>query len=215
MTQEHFLFIPTVFFLGFFLGGIVSSSRDNLNSKGADKKTSFYALGLSFFIFISVFIATHVLPLFGGSKSISIVTNGKPLFDQRPVLTSIEFYNRLSDYGELGREMYKRFTYGVDLFFPLTFLGFLILLNQFIAEKANFSKAIRKKIFMLPIAWFLFDMIENSILFFLINQFPVRYEFLSANLGFITYGKFCLLFISITLPIIGSFIYKIRKPSSA
>lgn len=221
MTPEHILFIPTVFFLGFFLGGIVSQINKNSNSINTSKRnlsekevksifTSIYPLGFSFFILISIFIATHVLPFFGGAKALSIISNGKPLFDQRPVFTNLEFYHRLNYFGEAGREMYQRFTYTVDIIFPLALLSFLILLTGFIANRNSFSKKVYFRLLTIPILWFLFDMIENSILFFLIGQFPIQYEFLSANLGIVTYGKFCLLFLSIFLPGVFSIYLRIR-----
>lgn len=213
MTQEHIFFIPTIFFLGFFLGAIVSQRNKSPNFTTESKLnhgekenfstsifTSFYTLGFSFFIFFAIFISTHLLPFFGGSKALSIVSKGKPLFDQRPVFTNLEFYERLNSFGEVGREMYLRFTYTVDILFPLAFLSFLILLILFISKKSLITKRVSLRLLLFPLIWFFLDMLENSILFFLIYQFPIEHDFLSAKLGFVTLGKFCFLLLSLLLP---------------
>lgn len=221
MTQEHIIFIPTVFFLGFFLGGIVSQrniqyrlhnekkeTTDGEEVKESKQVTSAYTLGFSFFIFLSVFITTHILPFFGGAKALSFALNGKPLFDQRPIFSNVEFYQRMNDYGNFGREMYQRFTYSMDVIFPLSFLGFLLVLTKFAFERSSISKIIRNRLMLFPFIWFLSDMIENSILFFLLNQFPIQNEFLSSLLGFVTVAKFGLLLFSIITPITVSILYR-------
>ncbi len=219
MTPEHFLFIPTVFFLGFFFGGMFSQRNRHANESSSENgvielaspATSVYALGISFLTFASIFVATHMLPLFGGAKALHLILQGKHLFDQRPSFTSSEIYQRLNDYGELGRAMYQRFTYSVDVVFPISFLVFLLVLNRFVGERTTLSQLTRRRLMALPAIWFASDMIENAIVFSLIAQFPGRNEFLSGILGFVTIAKFGLLLLSIMVPAIGSVLFRKKK----
>lgn len=213
MTKEHFIFIPTIFFLGFFFGALFSQKKEEDNktqSKNEPNKinTSIYSLGLSFFIFMTAFITTHLLPFFGGAKALHSVLNGNPLFDQRPVFSSSEVYQRLNDIGILGREKYLQFTYTADVIFPLALLGFIFTLTNFILDRSIIPDRIKRILKFIPILWFLTDMLENTILFTLIHQFPEINLLLSGTIGYITVLKFIFLILSILSPLFLSFLWR-------
>ncbi len=58
----------------------------------------------------------------------------------------------------------------------------------------------RKALVALPIVWFGSDMLENTLVFSMISQYPVQNEVLGGILGFVTVAKFSLLLLSIAGP---------------
>lgn len=205
MTPAHLFFIPTVFFLGFFAGGMATSffrraSPVDMESGSVHGQTSAKALLIAFVVFATVFVATHMSPQFGGSKAISVAMHGMPILDQRPSFSSDDVYQRLDAFGMAGRDMYQRFTYSSDVVFPLTLLVFLSLLAKFVAQRSLLSIRWRKALVALPFVWFASDMLENAIVYSLLSQFPVRNDALGGMVGFVTVAKFGLLLLSIAVP---------------
>ncbi len=205
MTPAHVFFIPSVFFLGFLFGGIVASRRAPPATSQGDVKLSSptgRTLLIAFIVFAGIFAATHMSPQFGGAKAISAAVHGMPIFDQRPSFSSSDVYQRLAAFGETGRGMYRRFTYSIDIVFPLSLLVFLSLLARFVEQRIMLNAAMRKVLVVLPFIWFGADMLENAIVFNLISQFPTKNDFLGGIVGVVTVSKFTLLLLSIASPAI-------------
>jgi hypothetical protein len=225
LTHAHFFLIPLIFFLGFFLGGFLSQrnqlrkarAQTQENTPCDDSVTvmsasgSGKALGLSFAILLCVFVATHVFAFFAGSKALSLALNGAPIFDKLPSFSSTEVYDRLIGMGDIGREMYQYFTYTADLLFPLSLLFFLFCLSRYVAERTSLTQALRTVLMLLPFAWFASDMLENTIIFTLIQQFPAKNVLLSGALAWVTVSKFVLLLLSIVTSSLCSVLYRHRK----
>jgi hypothetical protein len=224
MPLEHIVFIPTVFLLGFFLGGVVATRAERSRSRGtredsagrraqdsAGKRTSGWTLLGSFTLVAIAFISTHVLPLFGGPRALGIALSGQRLFDQQPSFSSTEVYARLSAFGAVGRAMYQRFTYTADVIFPLILLMFLVLLARFVGDRTSFGTRSQKALAALPFIWFSFDMMENAMVFVLIAGFTGRHDTLAGALGFVTAAKFGLLLLSIAVPLLSSVLFRRRN----
>ncbi len=157
-------------------------------------------LVIALVVFAVVFAATHVYPQFGGAKAITVATHGMPILDQRPSFSSHDVYLRLEAFGEIGRAMYQRFTYSVDVIFPLSLLAFLVLLSRFAARRISVTGFSRKLFGALPFIWFGTDMLENAMVFTLLAQFPMQNEFLGAIVGLVTVAKFSFLLLAIASP---------------
>lgn len=67
-------------------------------------------------------------------------------------------------------------------------------------ERTSLSRVFRIFLISAPVLWFLSDMIENSVIYFLIAQYPQKNIFLAELLAPITNLKFILLLGSIALP---------------
>lgn len=221
MPVEHIIFIPAVFFLGFFLGGWFVRRIDQRkpaagnelssvsnNPVPTQKGPSGWSLMAALAALISFFIATHLFPLFGGSKAISLVTSGQRLFDQRPSFSDAEVYARLTDFGASGREMYLHFTYTTDVLFPLIFLVFLLLLGRYVSSRVPINNTFRKALWTLPLMWFAADMLENAMVFNLLADYPARNDLLVNGLGVVTVLKFVLLALSIVAPLPCSVLFR-------
>lgn len=207
MTPAHFLFIPALFSLGFLLGGLLAMRRNpSLQTQagsaagGQPVRVSPRLLGAAFLLFVAVFVATHIIPTFGGVKALHHAMGGAPIFDQQPSFSSAEVQQRLAGFGESGRALYQRFTYSVDVIFPLTLLAFLALLARFVVERRSLSAGQALALQMLPPIWFAADMLENSIIYRLLTQFPTEPVGLGNALAWVTVTKFALLLLGIVAP---------------
>ena len=215
MTAGHFFFIPTIFFLGFFIGSTVTNF---LSQKKIEKhrirftpRSGGSLVASTFVVFIIVFTITHMISFSGGAKSLHATLGHKPLFDQHPSGTAGEVYARLDSFGEAGRTAYKQFTFSGDVIFPLSLLVFLIALAYFVRERTSPSAGLRRILIAVPLIWFLSDMLENSIIYYLISQYPRKIVFLADNLVIITILKFALLLASIALPAISYALFRINS----
>lgn len=203
MSSAHLLYIPIVFSLGLLVGTLLSSSSEivikdinvNKNPRGVNAKL----LG-SFLIFFAVFIGTHFFNLPRSSKAVGIALNGAEIFDKKPSFSSEEVYSRIASFPTEGITLYKQFTYTIDILFPITLLAFLLLLSHYVTKRLLMPRQIRGIVLLVPIAWFASDMIENYIIYYLLNALPAKHEELSGMLGYLTITKFTLLLLSITIP---------------
>lgn len=204
MPFSHYFFIPTIFFLGFFIGSAISNflSQKKIGEREikSTPKTKVSLLAATFAVFITFFIITHMIPFSGGAKSLHAVLGHQSLFDQRASSSADEVYDRLESFGEVGRSAYKKFAFSGDVVFPLSLLVFLIALAFFVKERTSLSRVSHQVLISLPIFWFLSDMIENSVIYYLISQYPERNIFLAHQLGSVTNLKFTLLLASIGVP---------------
>lgn len=208
MTIQHIFYIPTIFLLGFVFGTLVnkkeaitSNSIEKSSQKNLFKtKTSKNKLIQTFLIFLLVFIATHMFELPWSSKAISHLIGDLKIFDKRPVFSSAEVYKKLSLFSEEALITYKRFTYTIDIIFPLSLFIFLFTFARFISQRITIPNYIATVLIGLPFFWFAFDLIENAVIFNILSKFPTQSEFLAGSLGFITVIKFGLLLLSIFTP---------------
>lgn len=209
MTLQHIFYIPTVFLLGLLFGSLISErsrrkSTGNLQTHfelpDSGRQISRRILFFTFLIFLGVFVITHLFPIPYGSKTVQNALGGLEIFDKNPSFSSAEVYTRLQSFPFEGLKVYKRFTYTVDIIFPVTFLYFLITLARFVIERISLSPFLGKAIIVLPFIWISLDLLENLIIFKLLSEFPIRNYFLGTILGFVTATKFGLLFLSILVP---------------
>jgi hypothetical protein len=210
MTIHHILYIPTIFILGIASGIIIKERiqgiivKNSMESSSQDDqlqyKTSGSKLLQTLLIFLLVFVITHMFEIPWGSKSVSQLLGGMDIFDKRPVFSSIEIYNRLSQVPVEGLLAYKHFTYTIDILFPLSFFVFLLTLARFVSQRITIPKYIVNILIGLPFFWIACDMIENAVIFRVLSEFPDQNKALASSLGYITTLKFALLSLSVFTP---------------
>ncbi len=198
MTTQHALYIPIIFFLGMVFGTMLPRQATSL-SQSVDTALKKRLLQ-SFLIFILFFVVTHVFEIPGGAKSVARHLGGSDLFDRRPSFSALAVYERIQSFSDYGLVGYKRFTYTIDILFPLSFLFFLSTFMRYASSRAFLSQSLARIFIYLPFAWFLSDLIENGIIFSLLSLFPGQNFFLGNSLGIITAVKFTLLVLSILTP---------------
>lgn len=210
MTSQHILYIPTIFVLGLVFGimfnekrrgrSAISSMATNSQDALVQQKTSGSTLFQSFVIFLLVFIITHTFEIPWGSKAISQLLGGVEIFDKSPVFSSIEVYNRISQFPIEGLIAYKHFTYTIDIIFPLSFFAFLLTLARYVSQRIAIPKYSVNILISIPFFWFAFDLIENTVIFSILFNYPSQSIILASSLGYITTLKFGLLLLSIFTP---------------
>ena len=220
MTILHIFYIPTIFLLGLVFGTLINKKGANISNsieesipkKQFQTKTSKTQFIQTFLIFLLVFIATHMFELPWSSKAISHLIGDLEIFDKSPVFSSTEVYKRLSLFPDEALIAYKRFTYTMDIIFPLSLFTFLFTFTRFVSQRITIPNLLKTVLVGLPFFWFAFDLIENAVIFNILSKFPIPIEFLAGSLGFITAIKFGLLLLSIFTP---SFLFIFIQKSEA
>jgi hypothetical protein len=219
MTLQHILYLPTIFFLGFLFGSLITERRHgketrklqiNIGLPDLVQGTTGKILLFAFLIFLCTFIITHLFPIPYGSKMVQNALGGLQIFDKKPSFSSTEVYNRMASYPIEGLNIYKRFTYTIDIIFPLFFFYFLITLARFVIQRISLSKHLAKAIIVIPFIWLALDFIENAIVFALLTTFPIKNNLLGSILGFLTTTKFVFLFSAILVPVL-CFVFARKK----
>lgn len=216
MTSAHIFYIPAIFFLGFLGGAAMANIFSPKESAKSDipliPKIKGWVLALAFGVFAVVFVITHMVPFAGGAKSLHAMLGHQSLLDQRASATAEEVYLRLENFGEAGRAAYQHFTYSGDVIFPLSLLVLLTLLAFFVRERTSLKQSLRLVLIAVPAIWFLTDMAENSVIFYLLAQYPEQNLSVAGTLGIITNLKFGLLLGAVGLPAV--FYVLLRKKAA-
>jgi hypothetical protein len=200
MTSAHILYIPTVFMLGILTGMLIKSSgKVETNTPSQQRVSGLLLLG-SLFVFLFAFIGTHFFPIPRSAHAVHHALDGAEIFDKKPSYTSSEVYERINDFPEGGRILYKQFSYTTDILFPITLFCFLILLSIYVSQRAMIPQKLRIILVFIPIMWFSFDMVENAIVYHILDIYPMRKEWLASILGYVTIVKFALLLLSVAIP---------------
>lgn len=219
MTLQHIFYIPTIFLFGFIFGTLASKKNASISNsiEESSQKNLFPTIKISnnkliqtFLVFLLVFIATHMFELPWSSKAISHLIGDLEIFDKKPVFSSAEVYKRVSQFSNEALIVYKRFTYTIDILFPLSLFTFLFTFARFVTQRIIIPKFLATVLAGLPFFWFAFDLIENAVIFTILSKFPTQSEFLAGSLGFITVIKFGLLLLSIFMP---SLLFIIKQKS--
>ncbi len=199
MTIQHIFYIPTIFLLGFVFGTMTNKVTESQNNQLL-YKTSRRKLLQTFLVFLLVFVITHIFEIPWGSKAVSQLLGGIEIFDKSPVFSSDAVYERISLFPAEGLTAYKRFTYTIDVIFPISFFVFLFTFSQFVCQRVTIPKYLENVLINIPIFWFVSDLLENAVIFNILTKFPSQNEFLGSSLGFISVIKFGLLMLSILVP---------------
>lgn len=181
MTPEHLIFIPTIFLMGVLSGLLVTLRK-------AGGLPVLLTLGLA----LGMFGITHLTEIPIGAGGVHAAIGGAPLFDQSPSFSVSDVLGRIEGFGPQGRATYRLGTYTGDVLFPLTLLTFF-LASARIASVRMQSARRRRLAFVLPLAWFATDMVENTLIYALISSYPTPPIMFAAMLGPVTITKFALL----------------------
>lgn len=200
MTSAHILYIPTIFLLGFLTGSLAGKGFANSDNRANGPDISGRVLLGSFVIFAFVFVGTHFFEIPRSSKAVTKALNGLEIFDKKPSYTSDEVYSRIQSFPDSGIVLYKQFTYTIDILFPITLFAFLFLLSRFVVKRTAVGRTSQIVLMAIPVFWLSMDLIENTVIFNLLNNFPVKKCVLAGFLGYITITKFSLLLLSILAP---------------
>lgn len=160
------------------------------------------SLILSFVLAASVLYAVHGLKFRGSVPYFLEVTNGVHLLDVKPAFGSDRIYERFEEYGDEGRAEYRFRLFTIDLLLPLSVLWFFLLAMAKTSALVFENKKVQYGLVAIPIIYVAFDIVENTVLFYLLSEFPTRVDSLAGILPYVTLIKRVASMGSLFLPII-------------
>lgn len=164
---------------------------------------------LSALAFAAVFAMTHLLPVPGGKKAVTGAIAKGRLFDQSPSFDATDVQARLEGFGEQGRAAYQVMMYTGDLVFPLAILVLLLLTARYLLLIDAVARLPRVAA-LFAAAFFGSDMIENSIIYYLLATFPGA-SGLGSLLGVVTSAKFVFLASAVLMLLLSAAKYIVRQ----
>ena len=170
---------------------------------------------IAFLVLLLLFFITHFLKFPGSVGYLREITHGQNTLDLQASFSSVETYQRLEAFGEVGRQMYMRTMLTVDLIFPVSMFIFLFLFSKYASQRWGLKPSFGKALSSLSIAYVTLDFLENLTIFFLLSNFPNRLEFMGSYIGFLTAGKrismMGAIFIPVILLVVGKVSGRFRK----
>ena len=151
---------------------------------------------------VLVVAAVHALDFPGSVPDFVRASSGGVLLDAKPAFSEEALYQRLSGYGEEGRENYMRRNLTVDVVLPLAVLPALLLLMQHAVKTMSTRRSVRWILYSLPLIYVLFDFAENGTALLLLAHFPARIPPAAAVLPFLTVIKRVASLLALAVPLL-------------
>ncbi len=148
-----------------------------------------------------VFGVTHLLPLPGTLHDVTSKNGGHKILDLQPAFSADGVYQRLSSFGEAGRDAYLRMMLSMDVLFPLAFTTFLTFLALYAIGKVRPRRTVRFLLLLLPFGYLFADLVENVSIAWLIQNYPTRHDGLASALGYVTVFKKTCMYAALFLPL--------------
>lgn len=149
-----------------------------------------------------VAVAVHALDFPGSVRDFQKQSGGGTLLDVSPSFSEEATYARLEAFGERGRKNYLFRNLTVDILLPLSVVPFLFLLMQRSIRAVPLRRATRLLLLSIPLAYVVFDLVENGLVIALLSAFPDRLRLVTAALPFITVVKRAASMLALAIPLV-------------
>lgn len=159
-------------------------------------------LAIAALVAVLVVAAVHALDFPGSVPNFVRASSGGVLLDVKPAFSEEALYQRLSSYGEEGRENYMRRNLTVDVLLPLAVLPAFLLLMLHAVKATSMRRSFRWILYSLPLIYVLFDFAENGTVLMLLAHFPARVPPAAAVLPFLTVIKRVASLLAIAVPLL-------------
>jgi hypothetical protein len=165
----------------------------------------FYQWSKGWFIFVLFlldgFFSGLLLPLIQGMMQGG--KGGIQVLDLMLFATPEKIFGMIERYGEYNRPFYRGVELTVDIIYPIVYLFFFGLLISWLFQRGFASNSPMRKLNVLPLgAWF-FDLLENIVIVILLSVFPSQPTALAWILTLISTVKWFFAGASILLILIG------------
>jgi hypothetical protein len=148
-----------------------------------------------------VVLAVHFVQFPGSVPDFNRATGGGVLLDASPAFTADDVYERLTGYGEAGRQNYSFRNVTVDVLLPLSVLPFLLLLMRRAVMRFSFRPLVTALFLSVPFAYVAFDLLENASVLALLANYPERMNVLAASLPYTTVVKRAASLLALGIPL--------------
>ena len=147
------------------------------------------------------FFAGFLLPLVQGMMQDG--QGGIQPLDLMMFATPEKIFGMIGRYGEFNRPFYRNVELTVDIVYPIVYLFFFGLLISWLFQRGFASNSPTRKLNIMPLgAWF-FDLLENVVIVTLVSVFPSQPTVLAWILIVFTTIKWLFAFASIALILVG------------
>ena len=162
-------------------------------------RKTFVIAGLWAFL---VVVAVHFFQFPGSVPDFKRASGGGTLLDASPAFTPDGIYDRLTGYGEAGRRNYSFRNVTVDVLLPLSVLPFLLLLVRRGLAHYPHGPILRGVLLSVPVAYVVFDLLENASVLALLANYPERMTVLAVSLPYTTLAKRAALLLALGIPLV-------------
>jgi len=177
---------------------VASPDQRSWLMRGASGKAVLIALG----VMLIAFVTSHIIDMPGSLRHLMAATGGQPILDLKPSFSADEVYERIAQFGETGRLLYRQMILTMDLAFPVCLFSFVLLLARYTNNRTAPGAALRWILLAAPFGFFIPDAIENASVFKILTDFPQRHEGLANSLGYLTVLKRVSIYVALALPLI-------------
>ena len=157
---------------------------------------------LALLVAVLVVFAVHSLDFPGSVPNFERLSGGGVLLDVKPSFSEEATYQRLSGYGEQGRNNYAFRNITVDILLPLAVFPALFLLMLHALEGSSIGRVPRAFLFALPFLYVIFDFAENGTVLALLAYFPDRVHLLAGVLPYLTVVKRAASLLALAIPLV-------------
>jgi hypothetical protein len=155
----------------------------------------------AFVLALLVVFAVHFLDFRGSVPRFKKITGGGVLLDQSPSFNVEAIYERLSNYGEKGRNEYTFRNVTVDILLPISLLPFLFLLMFHAIRSLQLNRSIGLVLVSIPLVYVIFDFAENADVLVLLKNYPQRMDLMSGLLPYLTSVKRVASLLALFVPV--------------
>ncbi len=150
---------------------------------------------------LDMFFAGFLMPLIGG-----LMQDGTGLIQPLDLMmfqTPVKLFAMIERYGEYTRIFYRNVELTADILYPIIYLFAFGLLISWLFERGFASGSSMRKLNVMPVGAFVFDLLENLTIVTLLSIFPAQPMALGWFLFIFTTVKWLFAFASIALILVG------------
>lgn len=166
---------------------------------------------LALLLAILVVFAVHSLDFPGSVPNFERLSGGGALLDVKPSFSEEATYQRLSDYGEGGRNNYVFRNLTVDVLLPLAVFPALFLLMLHALKASSLGRVPRAFLYSLAFVYVILDLAENGTVLVLLAYFPDRMHLLAGVLPYLTVVKRTASLLALAIPLVIFSVALVRK----
>lgn len=150
---------------------------------------------------LDVFFAGFLMPLIGGMMQGG--QGGIQPLDLMMFQTPDKLFAMVANYGDSTRVFYRNVELTVDILYPIVYLFFFGLAISWLFERGFAPNSSMRKLNIVPLGAFVFDLLENATIVTLLSIFPSQPMALGWLLFLLTTIKWLFAFASIALILAG------------
>jgi len=158
---------------------------------------------------VFVLFMIFVMPVF--SAKAAQYSNGMSSPDTSLFYSGSDLYKMAQGYGQAGRDSFVNIRWTLDLLFPLVYSAFFITTTSWLLRRITPVSSKLRILNLVPLAAFVFDLLENSATSLVMMRFPVKAPVAQALAPVFTPIKWIAVFAAFLLLIIAALTWVIKR----